>query len=112
MPLYDITCDACGWQEEVFRKVAEYNDLPECCGSIMHRVISAPRIMADIKPYKSMIDGNMITSKSQHREHLHANGCFEVGNETKYLTERKEVHGDFDVRKELTEATRQTLAKL
>ena len=42
-------------------------------------------IMPDIKPYRSMIDGSEITSRSRHREHLKAHGCFEVGNETKYL---------------------------
>lgn len=41
-----------------------------------------PDVMPDIAPYKSMIDGRMITSRSQHREHLRDNGCFEIGNET------------------------------
>lgn len=38
-------------------------------------------VQPDIKPYKSMIDGRMITSRSQHRAHLKENGCVEVGNE-------------------------------
>jgi hypothetical protein len=38
-------------------------------------------VMADIQPYKSMIDGRMITSRSQHRAHLKAHNCVEVGNE-------------------------------
>jgi hypothetical protein len=42
---------------------------------------SAPMIMGDIQPYKSMIDGSMITSRSHHRKHLKDNGCIEVGNE-------------------------------
>jgi len=42
-------------------------------------------IMPDIQPYRSQIDGSMITSRSQHRLHLKANGCIEIGNETKYL---------------------------
>ena len=45
----------------------------------------APQIMPDIKPYKSMLDGSEITSRSRHREHLRAHNCFEIGNETKYL---------------------------
>jgi hypothetical protein len=36
----------------------------------------------DIKPYQSMINGQMITSRSQHRRHLKRNGCIEVGNES------------------------------
>lgn len=42
-------------------------------------------IMPDIKPYRSMIDGREISSRSTHREHLRAHGCIEVGNETKHL---------------------------
>jgi hypothetical protein len=38
-------------------------------------------VQPDIAPYKSMIDGRMITSRSQHRAHLKENGCIEVGNE-------------------------------
>ncbi len=39
-------------------------------------------VMTDIKPYKSMITGEMITSRSQHREHLRKHGFREVGNDT------------------------------
>ena len=38
-------------------------------------------IIADIQPYKSMIDGSMITSRSHHRDHLRAHNCIETGNE-------------------------------
>ena len=33
------------------------------------------------KPYKSMITGEMITSRAQHYEHLKRHNCQEVGNE-------------------------------
>jgi hypothetical protein len=46
---------------------------------------NAPMVMPDIQPYQSMIDGSMITSRSQHRSHLKQHGCIEIGNETKYL---------------------------
>lgn len=39
------------------------------------------QIMFDIEPYQSMVDGSMITSRSEHREHLRRHNCFEVGNE-------------------------------
>ena len=45
------------------------------------QISTAPMIMTDIQPYKSMIDGSMITSRSHHRNHLKYNGCIEVGNE-------------------------------
>ena len=38
-------------------------------------------IMPDIQPYKSMLHGGMVTSRSQHRNDLRDHGCIEVGNE-------------------------------
>jgi hypothetical protein len=38
-------------------------------------------VQPDIQPYKSMIDGRMVTSRSEHRRHLKANNCEEVGND-------------------------------
>jgi hypothetical protein len=38
-------------------------------------------VLPDIQPYKSMIDGQMVTSRSQHRRLLKAAGCVEIGNE-------------------------------
>lgn len=38
-------------------------------------------LFPEFKPYKSMIDGRVIESREQHRRHLKANGCIEVGNE-------------------------------
>lgn len=46
------------------------------------RVRITADVMGDIKPYRSQIDGTLITSRSQHREHLKANGCVEVGNDS------------------------------
>ena len=42
-------------------------------------------VMPDIQPYKSMIDGREITSRSRHREHLRDHGCEEVGNDSSVL---------------------------
>lgn len=42
---------------------------------------SAPAVFGDIEPYRSHIDGSVITSRSHHRAHLRAHGCVEVGNE-------------------------------
>lgn len=47
--------------------------------------VQAPMVMGDIQPYKSMVTGEMITSRSVHREHLRQHKLVEVGNETKYL---------------------------
>lgn len=95
MPLYDIICGKCGKKDEVFRRLAEIDSLPECCGEKMTRVISAPQVMGDIQPYKSMATGEMITSRTQHKRHLKQHGLIEVGNETmkpkkSYLDEKRQ----------------------
>lgn len=41
----------------------------------------APDVMPDIKPYKSMVDGSVIGSRSTHREHLKTHGYEEVGKD-------------------------------
>ena len=38
-------------------------------------------VMGDIDPYQSMITGEMIQGRRQHREHLRQHECIEVGNE-------------------------------
>ena len=40
-----------------------------------------PTIITDSTNYQSMITGEQITSRNQHREHLKAHGYQEVGNE-------------------------------
>jgi hypothetical protein len=50
-------------------------------GSKEHYDSLGPMVMPDIQPYKSMIDGSMITSRSVHHDHLRQHGCIEVGNE-------------------------------
>ncbi len=42
-------------------------------------------VMPDIQPYKSMLNGEMVESRSRHRALLRSHNCVEVGNETKYL---------------------------
>ena len=37
-------------------------------------------VTPDIAPYRSMIDGSIISGRKQHREHLRRHGCIEVGN--------------------------------
>ena len=48
-------------------------------------------IMDDIKPYRSMIDGSEITSRSKHREHLRMHGCIEVGNDSSLYKPRQPI---------------------
>lgn len=56
------------------------------------KVILGCYLVNDIEPYQSMIDGTMITSRSQHRAHLKEHGATELGNELAYMERRdKEV---------------------
>lgn len=100
MPIYATKCGKCGKAEDVFLPVARYNELPTCCGETVQRVITAPHVVADIQPYKSMITGEMITSRSQHRAHLKAHGMVEVGNE-KFNPKPKEIPDVGGLREEL-----------
>jgi hypothetical protein len=62
---------------------------------------NAPMVMPDIQPYQSMADGSWITSRSQHREHLKAHGCIEIGNEVDHLMKPRQLDVDPQHRKEL-----------
>lgn len=42
-------------------------------------------VIRDIEPYRSMITGEMITGRRQHREHLKVHNCIEVGNDTSHM---------------------------
>lgn len=55
------------------------------------RSMQPAMVMGDIQPYQSMVTGEMITSRSQHREHLKRHSLVEIGNETKYLTKREPI---------------------
>lgn len=52
-------------------------------------VASGPMLIDDIKPYRSQVTGEWITSRSQHREHLKMHNCIEIGDQTHYLQERR-----------------------
>lgn len=49
------------------------------------------QVMPDIDPYRSMVNGEWITSRSRHREHLREHGLSsnnEVGNDPNVLNAR------------------------
>lgn len=116
MPIYAIACDHCGNRSDVYRKIAEMDDLPCCCSRPMKRQVCAPFVQADQAGYQAVaIDQKTgkaprIEGRAQHREFLRRNGYREIGNE-KLPDAPKEVRGDYNVRRELAEATRQTLSQ-
>jgi hypothetical protein len=42
----------------------------------------APMVMGDIEPYRSVVTGEQIGGRAQHRAHLKAHDLVEMGNET------------------------------
>jgi hypothetical protein len=46
-------------------------------------IVFTPMIQPDIKPYKSMVTGEIIDSRAKHREHLKRHGVVEVGNDVR-----------------------------
>lgn len=38
-------------------------------------------LIRDIQPYRSIVDGSVVSGRRQHKDHLRAHGCVEVGNE-------------------------------
>lgn len=64
-----------------------------------------PQAMPDIAPYRSMVTGEMITGRAQHREHLKRHDCIEVGNER--ITPQEVTIDAAEVRNDILEARRQ-----
>jgi len=85
MPMYRIKCNTCYTEKDVFRSVADYDNLPHCCGEMMRRVLSAPAVLGDIAPYQSMVTGEYIGGRAQHRAHLKEHRLIEVGNDTQAI---------------------------
>ncbi len=81
MPIYKVACQSCDHEDDIYRTIAEMDNLPNHCGRRMQRIICGANVITDIKPYRSMQTGEMITSRSQHREHLKRHGLLEIGNE-------------------------------
>jgi hypothetical protein len=124
MPLYTYRCQGCECIEMAFRKIADRDQAPRCvqcsamqtCERPMQRIIEAPMVAPDIGPYQAVaVDvatgkPPVINSRSAHRDFLKRNGYTEVGNE-RIGRKPGEVRGDFNLRKELTQATREVLRK-
>lgn len=119
MPLYMTCCQACRKEDQIYRQIAERDlNIPEClyCGGEMKRTITAPMVAPDIGAYQAVaVDvatgkPPVINSRSSHREFLKRNGYQEVGNE-RIGRKPGEVRGDFNLRGELTQATREVLGR-
>lgn len=109
MPIYTLQCP-CGHTEDVFRSIKNMDaDLPTCCGKTMTRAVVAPMVAADIQPYQSMVTGEMITSRSQHRAHLKQHKMIEVGNETAHIKPKGPIKPPPGLKETIVQAVNQKL---
>lgn len=106
MPLYRVQCDECGHESDLFRPLSQYDDLPDHCGTRMHRMICAPMVTVDIGEYRSIVTGEQINGRRQHKEHLKKHGLHEIGNEP---IKPREYRGDHSLKPELVQAIKQHL---
>jgi hypothetical protein len=119
MPIYTVKCPCCEAEADIYRTVDERDrDLPKCpcSGADMYRKVTAPYVAPDIQAYQAVaVDvatgkPPVISSRSAHRDFLKRNGYIEVGNEP-IGRKAGEIRGDFNLRGELTAATREVLGK-
>ena len=68
-----------------------------------------PHVIGDIAPYRSMIDGRMITSRSHHREHLRQHGCIEVGNDSSLQKSRGPLQAPHGLKEQIARNVYQKL---
>lgn len=66
--------------------IYDTDEYPRCCDKTMAPLhVSQSQqlhyVIGDITPYKSVIDGDIISSRSHHRAHMSKHGVIEVGNE-------------------------------
>jgi hypothetical protein len=59
-------------------------------------------VMDDIKPYQSMQTGEMIMSRSTHRNHLKQHGLVEIGNE-KMLEHKPSTYNSDEVKRTIAQ---------
>ena len=85
MPIYESVCHVCNQEHEYIRSVSDYLDTPICCNKKTEKTISIGQFIIseekNYKPYQSMVTGEMIEGKKQHREHLIRHNKIEIGNE-------------------------------
>lgn len=94
LDLYDFPADHIGRRTYVsvsghVRSVPKYKTylgtdsrnhiLPEYGGEYDNGA-AGPYIMPDKQPYRSPLDGTVVTSRSQHREHMRRHGVIEAGD--------------------------------
>jgi len=108
MPIYRYKCPTCNRQREVFRKLAEIDDLITCLEDSfpMHRQICAPAVRGDYPGYDCPITGKWIEGKRAHQENLKLHGCrvLEPGETDQFKRRKAAEEAAFDSQIEETAA--------
>ena len=80
MPLYQVECKECQYQEEVYLPLEERHQLPKCrrCGGECRRVITTPHIEIFQPYWAEHLDSEpvLITSKKQGRREAAKRGLY------------------------------------
>lgn len=89
----------------IFHISKETGKLQEGYGPRKERYAMDQFTTDDIKPFQSMVDGQVFTSKSKYRKHLKTHGYKEVGNEstarkTSVYEKQQEVKANSEKRRE------------
>lgn len=77
-------------------------------GEVARSSLPSPMMVRDIEPYQSVITGEMITSRSKHREHLRSHGAIEMGNEKPKPPVRKTTDKEIRTRRDQIKAAART----
>ena len=79
MPIYEYGCPSCGRSEDAFRKIAESDNGPECCGAVMNRKISPVRgIVQGECHYVCPATGKQVGSWRERRNIMAETGLADV----------------------------------
>lgn len=76
--IYPYKCPGCGATKDVWQRLSEYIAapiIPRHCGVPSQRVFTVPMVAPDYQSsFVSHIDGTVISSRSQQREHMAKHG--------------------------------------
>lgn len=95
--IYEARCSGCQTYSTYVSSVAERNDPRNCpgCGAVLVRVIeTAPKglVKGKFEPFRSVVDGSVITTERGLREHNARNNVVNLGEG---YDEKTLLEGDF-----------------
>lgn len=114
MPIYVYKCSNCDITAERFLKI-KFMDAPQhCyeCGDLLQRVIQAPMVIADAKPYICPVTNKLIEGRKAHEENLKRTGCrvLEKGESEEFRRRKQKEEENFD--REIDTTVDKVLAKM